>query len=141
MRELKESIRGLVDKLKEVSIERHDFVMENNCCEEMALLQHEIKRIMQEFSNVMEDTKNMTDQLNDAYQVIERSPVEVFQWTLHEDIPTHYVSGNVSQYGYLPDDFYTGHLKDYWNFIHEDDRILAKERVYEARQRKIPAKK
>lgn len=68
-----------------------------------------------------------------ARDIIENSKILVLEWTLSPDVPTKYVSKNVSQFGYTPDDFYSGELKDYWEFVYEDDRETAKKNVYTAR--------
>lgn len=68
-----------------------------------------------------------------VYDILKSANIVVFEWTLEPDIPTRFVSENISQFGYQPEDFYHGHLKDYWNFIHPDDREMTKNRVYAAR--------
>ncbi len=135
MDKIKKNLQTLIKELKKVNINDRNFMASDECCLEVMELQSEIKRIMNDFTNVLDETHSMSQKLNDAYQIIEKSPVVVFHWTLHEDIPTKYVSSNVSQYGYCPDDFYTGHMKDYWDLIHEDDRSEAKQRVYDAREK------
>lgn len=137
MEDVKDSIKRLISELKKVNVENYTFESMEHNCHEFLELQGEIKRIVNDFVGVIEETDGVTRRLNDAYKIIEKSPVVVFQWTLDEDVPTHYVSQNVRQYGYEPDDFYSGHLKDYWTFIHEEDRSIAKQRVYNARERKI----
>lgn len=74
--------------------------------------------------------------LKEAYDIIERSKVIIFKWTLKLDIPTAFVSENISQFGYEPEDFYTGKFKDYWEFIHEDDRERVMNDLYYARKNK-----
>lgn len=74
--------------------------------------------------------------LHQAYDVIEKSNVAVFEWTLDLNVPTKYVTNNVSQFGYTPEDFYEGALKDYWDFIHPDDRDKAQKLVYVMREQK-----
>jgi len=69
-----------------------------------------------------------------AYDIIKNSSIIVFEWTLDIDIPTKFVSANIDQYGYEPEDFYTGDLSDYWEFVHPDDRKRVKNEVYLARQ-------
>lgn len=68
------------------------------------------------------------------YRILEKTPVVVFDWTSDPNVPSKYVSENVSIYGYQPDDFYEGELSDYWDFLHHEDRNLARETVYEARR-------
>ncbi len=68
-----------------------------------------------------------------ARDIMDNSKIVVFEWTLEPDIPTKYVSKNILQFGYTPDDFYTGALKDYWELVFEKDREIAKKNVYTAR--------
>lgn len=73
-------------------------------------------------------------ELEKAYKIIEKSDIVVFEWTLTLDIPTKFVTNNISRFGYTPEDFYTGELKDYWNFLYKEDVEKTKERVYHARK-------
>lgn len=72
--------------------------------------------------------------INYAYDIVKNSNVVVFEWTLDISIPTKYVSSNIDQFGYTPDDFYSGPLKDFWQFVHPEDRRRVKEEVYQARK-------
>lgn len=85
--------------------------------------------------------EELNRRLHQAYEVIEMSNVVVLEWTLDLAVPTKYVTDNVSQFGYTPEDFYEGIFKDYWDFIHPDDREEAKNRVYEMRKQKATAYK
>ncbi len=69
-----------------------------------------------------------------AYDIVKNSKIVVFEWTLDIDIPTKFVSANIDQYGYVPEDFYEGDLSDYWEFVHPEDRHRVKNEVYSARQ-------
>lgn len=73
--------------------------------------------------------------LDKTVNILERTSVVLFEWTLDPEVPTKYVSNNISAYGYTPDDFYKGTLSDYWSFIYEEDRERAKKTVYDARAR------
>lgn len=57
----------------------------------------------------------------------------IFKWTLSEDVPTDFVSENISLFGYAPEDFYQGELRDYWEFVYPDDRERVKTELYKAR--------
>lgn len=87
-----------------------------------------------------QDIRKMADNLNmrlhQVNKIIEKSEIVLFEWTLQEGIPVNFVTDNIRQYGFEPEDFYDGALVDYWQFLHEDDRTEAKERVYKARQEK-----
>jgi len=43
-----------------------------------------------------------------AYDIVKNSKIVVFEWTLDINIPTKYVSKNIDQFGYRPEDFYEG---------------------------------
>src|SRR5579883_1056905 len=47
-------------------------------------------------------------------------PVTVFRWTAAENWPVEYVSANVSQFGYQPQDFMSGRI-NYGDIVHPDD--------------------
>ncbi len=91
-------------------------------------------------SNSINHEANRLEYLNrrltQAYEVIEKSNVVVFEWTLDITVPTKFVTENVAQYGYVPEDFYEGALKDYWDFIHPEDRDHAQQLVYNMREAK-----
>lgn len=70
-----------------------------------------------------------------AYDIVENSNVVVFEWTLDLNTPTKYVSDNITQFGYVPEDFYSGDFTDYWNFVHPDDREEIKKSLREAREK------
>lgn len=67
--------------------------------------------------------------------ILEKTSVVLFEWTLDPKVPTIYVSGNIKAYGYAPEDFYQGELRDYWQFVYEADREKARKTVYDARAR------
>lgn len=78
-------------------------------------------------------SKRVNIDLEEAYDIIEKSNLVIFKWTLSEDIPTDFVSDNISIFGYKPEDFYNGPLADYWQFVHEEDRERVKRELYAAR--------
>lgn len=82
-------------------------------------------------------TLTMLDELNkklvQAYEVIELCDIVVFEWTLDSALAAKFVTDNISQFGYTPEDFYTGELMDYWNFVYLEDREPTRNRVYEHR--------
>lgn len=67
--------------------------------------------------------------------ILEKTSVVLFEWTLDPTVPTIYVSSNIKAYGYAPEDFYQGELRDYWEFVYEADREKARKTVYDARAR------
>ncbi len=78
----------------------------------------------------------MTIDVHEAYDIIEKSNLIIFKWTLSEDIPTDFVSENISIFGYTPEDFYTGRFKDYWDFVFSEDRERVKRQLQKARNDK-----
>lgn len=88
----------------------------------------------------MEDlTRNYLKELNEyekklkaAYDIIEKSEIVVFEWSIGPNIPVKFVTENISRYGYPAEDFYSGKV-DYWDFLHKDDVDRTRDTVYEKR--------
>jgi len=59
-------------------------------------------------------------QREEMERIVNRSPAVVFLWRNAPGWPVEYVSDNVRQFGYSPDDFYSGKLP-YSDFIHSGD--------------------
>lgn len=81
----------------------------------------------------MTQKKQSNIELSEAYDIINKSNLVIFKWTLSEDVPTDFVSENISLFGYEPEDFYQGALKDYWEFVYPEDRERVKADLYQAR--------
>ncbi|GAB6108568.1 HD domain-containing phosphohydrolase [Fusibacter bizertensis] len=79
------------------------------------------------------ETQSLSIDLKEAYDIINQSNLVIFKWTLSEEIPTDFVSDSISIFGYEPKDFYTGELKDYWEFVYAEDRERVKSELYHAR--------
>lgn len=79
-------------------------------------------------------SNKLAEELEEAYDIISKTNLVIFKWTLSEEIPTDFVSDNIAQFGYQPEDFYTGKLKDYWEFVHPLDRERVKQELYYARE-------
>lgn len=90
------------------------------------------------FDQCFNKGKQGTIDLKYAYDIVTNTNVVIFEWALDIDIPTIYVSENVGQFGFKPEDFYDGALKDYWAFVHPDDREAIREGLYEARRLGAP---
>ncbi len=73
----------------------------------------------------------------EAIELIDKSGVVIIKWSTLPGVSAHYISDNISQFGYQPEDFYTGKFKDYWNFVHEDDRERVIKELY-ATRKEIP---
>ena len=76
----------------------------------------------------------LSEELEEAYDIINKTNLVIFKWTLSEDVPTDYVSDNIKLFGYKPEDFYVGALKDYWEFVYGEDRDRVKTELYWARE-------
>ncbi|SCY32487.1 HD domain-containing phosphohydrolase [Alkaliphilus peptidifermentans] len=85
----------------------------------------------------LEQLRISNKELEKAYEIIEKSAVFVFEWTLTPEAPTKFVTNNISRFGYTPEDFYNGELKDYWDFVYEEDIEKTMLAVYNARQQNI----
>ncbi len=62
--------------------------------------------------------------------VVDRSPAVAFKWRTDETLTVDFVSDNVRQFGYLPEDFTSGRVR-YADILHPHDRERA---IAEARQ-------
>lgn len=70
--------------------------------------------------------------LQQANEIIEKSSIIVFDWSIAPGIPVKYVSNNIRMFGYDPNDFYTGDV-DYWDMVHPDDVKRTQNTVWKAR--------
>ena len=78
------------------------------------------------------DISVYNERLRQAYDIIEKSSIVVFEWSIGPGIPVKYLTDNISNYGYKTEDFYSGKI-DYWDFVHKDDVESTKIAVYEKR--------
>ncbi len=53
--------------------------------------------------------------------IVNNSPAVVFLWRASEGWPVEFVSDNVQQFGYVPEDFYSGRIL-FTNTVHPDDQ-------------------
>ena len=66
------------------------------------------------------ERKRAEDELRMANLVVENSPVVLFRWKAEQGRPVEYVSGNVRQFGYLPEELLTGTVL-FSSIVHPDD--------------------
>ncbi|PKN19455.1 MAG: hypothetical protein CVU71_08080 [Deltaproteobacteria bacterium HGW-Deltaproteobacteria-6] len=64
--------------------------------------------------------KDSLKKLNDVESIINRGPVIYCIWRIAENTPVEFMSGNISQWGYTPDDFLSGRIT-LRKVIHPDD--------------------
>jgi PAS domain S-box-containing protein len=62
----------------------------------------------------------LTATLREANLVVENSPVVLFRWKGDDEWPVDLVSGNITQFGYAPDEFLSGSIT-YSSILHPDD--------------------
>ncbi len=58
---------------------------------------------------------------NALQRIIDHSPAVVFVWQTQAGWPVDFVTDNIRQFGYSPDDFYTGGVR-FIDIIHREDR-------------------
>lgn len=88
---------------------------------------------MESKNTYLNDINNYGERLKQAYDIIEKSAIVVFEWSIGPGIPVKFVTENISMYGYNADDFYSGKV-DYWDFVHKDDVEYTTKAVYEKRE-------
>jgi two-component system cell cycle sensor histidine kinase/response regulator CckA len=66
------------------------------------------------------DLKNPLKRLHDLEGIIDRGPVIYCIWRFHEDAPVEYISTNIEQWGYKPEDFLSGGLS-WYGITHPED--------------------
>ena len=103
----------------------------------MAGIQRSLAVSVAELDDKNHTLQDLNRRLLQAYEIIENTNIVLMEWTLVQDIPTKFVTENIRQYGFEPQDFYTGFLKDYWDFIHPDDRNAARTLVHQMRARHV----
>jgi len=80
----------------------------------------------------IDDLSIYNQKLRQAYEIIEKTSIVIFEWSIGPGIPVKYVSENISNYGYTTEEFYSGKV-DYWDFVHKDDVEKTRNAVYEKR--------
>ncbi len=79
------------------------------------------------------DRKRTEDRLRQIQTMVEHSPVVFLRWSAREGWPVEYVSSNISQYGYSPEEFTAGGLR-YTTLMHPEDLKANRERQRERRE-------
>lgn len=84
------------------------------------------------YLNELEITSNKLKQAND---IIERSSIIIFEWSIGPGIPVKLVTKNISIFGYTEEEFYS-EVVDYWDFVYEKDVEKTQKIVWGAREKK-----
>ncbi|ABE51959.1 PAS domain S-box protein [Methanococcoides burtonii] len=64
--------------------------------------------------------KDMITSKKELEEIYKNSPVVAFLWTAEKDWPVEFVSDNITQFGYTPEDFTSGNMI-YGDIVHPDD--------------------
>ncbi|MCZ7555441.1 MAG: PAS domain S-box protein [Bacteroidia bacterium] len=107
------------------------------------VLKHRMKRLVPAVRRVLKEAeelrkreeaeaeiRRMQDWANRISSIISHSPIVAFSWTPMPGWPVSFVSDNVRQFGYIPEDFLTYGLL-YASIIHPDDLPVLEEAVRE----------
>ncbi|MFW6348780.1 MAG: EAL domain-containing protein [Thiohalospira sp.] len=85
------------------------------------LLRWQVRRQTRNLRQANTELQQTRRALETAYQVVNASPVVLFRWRNEPGWPIEFVSDNVRQWGYEPDELMT-RARDYAALIHPDDR-------------------
>lgn len=75
-----------------------------------------------ELKRTMENLEEVLRRRNELEMIIGRSPVVAILWRVGPEWPVEYVSENIRQFGYAPEEFLGGTIS-YWTLIHPEDRV------------------
>lgn len=111
--------------------------------QELLAILRELRRRSQELSAACQERRGGLSQQAESLQqsvercrelerIVDRSPAVAFIWRAERGWPVEYVSNNVTQFGYVPADFYAGHVL-FADIIHPDDldRVTAEVKRYD----------
>lgn len=88
---------------------------------------------------IIEQLHITNQKLNQANEIIEKSAIMIFDWSLAPGTPVKYVSNNIKLLlGYEPDDFYTGKI-DFWDIVHPDDLDRTQDTIWQTRNTDVPS--
>lgn len=100
--------------IKDVEVYSNPIIIDNRSV--LISIIHDIserKQAEQELKNVFAETKKLET-------IINRGPAVAFLWRAEENWPVEYVSENIKQFGYTPEDFLSGKVL-FSKIIHPDD--------------------
>ena len=67
-----------------------------------------------------EALQEVSEKRKELEAIVNNSPAVVFLWRAAEGWPVEFVSDNVQQFGYTPEEFYSGRIL-FANIVHPDD--------------------
>lgn len=79
------------------------------------------KKLVFSVSRDITKRKQAENELKQAYEIMNKSPVVIFQWLNEKDLPVEFVSENVEKiFGYTPEEF-RNRAVEYLDTVHPDD--------------------
>jgi len=102
--------------------------------EELQAAMEELESSNEELIRSHNELMAREEALRQSNIVVENSPIVAFRWKASEGWPVDFVSGNVIQFGFAPEEFLSGGLV-YTDVIYREDRerVAAEVREYSAR--------
>jgi PAS domain-containing protein len=101
-----------------------------------------LTRMNEKLKHEVSERKDAEAALREAFRksdildhIVNRSPAVAFSWLSKPDWPTDYVSENVRQFGYTPEDFRMGRIA-YKAMVHHDDIARITEQIEHFRDQK-----
>ncbi len=81
----------------------------------------------------MESLEKANKALSQANEILELSPVVIFEWPIPPHMPATYVSKNISRFGYADTELLTGKV-DFYDLIYPEDLERVRRTVQKARE-------
>ena len=81
---------------------------------------HERKEAQKALNNYARELEHSNELKMDMEMIVNSSPVVAFKWRASKGWPVKFVSDNVTQFGYAPEEFISGHVS-YADIIHPED--------------------
>ena len=72
--------------------------------------------ISEKESHYLNELEIASNKLKQANDIIERSSIIIFEWSIGPGIPVKMVTKNISIFGYTEEEFYS-EVVDYWDFV------------------------
>lgn len=91
--------------------------------------------ISEKESHYLDQLEIANNKLKQANDIIEKSSIIIFEWSIGPGIPVKFVTKNISFFGYTEEEFYS-EIVDYWDFVYEKDVEKTQKIVWQAREEK-----
>jgi len=98
-------------------------------------LQKLVKDRTIELEKANQDLRKAFERLRELETIIDRSPAIAFLWGLTDDMPIEFVSNNITQFGYSPDEV-VGKIP-YAKFVHPDDLAQVRSEIAECTRKDL----